>query len=70
MQATWALYVVLLGTPLQGSLKVPHKPFGEGGLPWQVSKPNPGVMIFNECLGIVEVFDNDVVSFRYVVPRF
>jgi hypothetical protein len=27
-------YVVLLGTPLRGSLKVPHKPFGEGGLPW------------------------------------
>ena len=25
--------VVLLGTPLRGSLKVPHKPFGEGGLP-------------------------------------
>jgi hypothetical protein len=44
--------VVLLGTPLQGSLKVPHKPFGEGGLPWQVPKPNPGVMIFRECLGL------------------
>jgi hypothetical protein len=34
--------VVFLGTPLRGSLKVPHKPFGEGGLPWQVPKPNPG----------------------------
>ena len=28
-----SLSVVLLGTPLRGSLKVPHKPFGEGGLP-------------------------------------
>ena len=56
--------MVFLGTPLRGSLKVPHKPFGEGGLPWQVPKPNPGVMIFNECFGIVEGFDNRVVSFR------
>jgi hypothetical protein len=50
--------------PLRGSLKVPHKPFGEGGLSWQVPKPNPCVMIFNKCFGIVEVFDNGVVPFR------
>ena len=59
--------VVLLSTPLQGirrSLKVPQKPFGEGGLLWQVPTPNPGVMIFNECFEIVEQFDNRVVSFR------
>jgi hypothetical protein len=51
------------GHPLQGSLKVPHKPFGEGGLPWQVPKPNPVVKIFNVCFEIVEVFDNGIVSF-------
>ena len=56
--------MVFLGTPLRGSLKVPHKPFGEGGLPWQVPKPNPGVMIFNECYGIMEGFDNRIISFR------
>ena len=56
--------VVLLGIPLRGSLKVPHKPFGEGGLPWLVPKPNPGIMIFNEYFGFVEEFYNRVVSFR------
>jgi hypothetical protein len=53
-----------LGTPLRGSLKVPHKPFGEGGMPWQVPKPNPGIMILNACFEIVEVLDNGIVSFR------
>jgi hypothetical protein len=56
--------VVLLGTPLRGSLKVPHKPFGEGGLPWQVPKPNPGCYNNYACFDIVEEFDNCVVSFR------
>ena len=61
---------MFLGTPLQESLKVQHKPFGEGGLPWQVPKPNLGVMIFNECSVFVKEFDNCVVFFQEVVPRF
>ena len=44
--------MVLLGTRLRGSLKVPHKPFGEGGLPWQVPKPNLGVMILMSVLDL------------------
>jgi hypothetical protein len=59
-----AAYVVLLGTLLRGSLKVPHKPFGEGGLPWQVPKPNPGCCDNYAYFDIVEGFDNCVVSFR------
>ena len=51
------MHVVLLGSPLRGSLKVSHKPLGEGGVPWQVPKPNSGVMIFSECFGIVVGFD-------------
>ena len=54
----------VFGQPIGGSLKVPHKPFNEGGLPWQVPKPNPGVMIVNNCFGFVEGFDNRVISFR------
>ena len=45
-------FVVFLGIPFQGSLKIPHQPFSEDGLPWQVPKPNPGVMIFNKCFGL------------------
>ena len=55
--------MVLLGTSLRGNLKLLHKPFSEGGLPWQGPKPNPGVMIFNGCFVFVEGFDNRVVSF-------
>ena len=58
------LRVVLLGNPLQESLKVPHKPFGEGGMPWQALNPNPSVLIFDECFGFVEGYDNRVISFR------
>ena len=32
--------VALLGHPLRGSLKMSHKPFGEGGLHLQVPKLN------------------------------
>ena len=62
--------VVFLGTPSDGAQKYHTNPFGEGGLPWQMPKPNLGVMIFNECFGFVEEFDNCIVSFRQVTSRF